>query len=86
VPVSDENGNLFDATLENMQRGHYPLTHYLHLYLPKNPHGLISQSSIAFAEFMLSPAGQNIINAQHRYAALSDDMVSSQTLLLAQNS
>lgn len=86
VPVSDENGNLFDATLENMQGGHYPLTRYLHLYLPKNQDVLISQSSVALAEFMLSPAGQKIINSQHRYAALSDEMVSSQTHLLAQNS
>ncbi len=86
VPVSDENGNLFDATLENMQGGHYPLTRYLHLYQPKNQDGLISQSSVALAEFMLSPAGQKIINAQHRYAALSDELVSSQTHLLAQNS
>ncbi|WP_265908961.1 PstS family phosphate ABC transporter substrate-binding protein [Erwinia billingiae] len=86
VPVSDENGSLFDATLENMQSGRYPLTRYLHLYLPKNQVGLISRSSVALAEFMLSPAGQKIINAQHRYAALSDEMVSSQAQLLAQNS
>jgi phosphate transport system substrate-binding protein len=86
VPISDGNSNLFGANLKDMQNGHYPLTRYLHLYLPKNQHGLISMPSLGFAEFVLSPAGQEIISSHHRYAALSDEMVNVQSNLMAQSS
>lgn len=83
LPISDEEGRLYDASLHNMRSGDYPLTRYLHLYLPKDRHGIISQPLIDFASFVLSAAGQQIINTQSRYASLSDDMVSHQSNLLA---
>lgn len=83
LPIADDHGQLYDASLPDMQRGDYPLTRYLHLYLPQDREGMLSQPLPDFARFVLSPAGQHIINAHARYAPLSDAMVNHQSTLLA---
>ncbi|ROP61767.1 ABC-type phosphate transport system substrate-binding protein [Enterobacter sp. BIGb0383] len=83
VPISDGQGQVYNASLKNMQSGHYPLTRYLHLYLPRNPQGEISPPLVEFAEFVLSAEGQKLINTRTRYASLSDEMARSQSRLMA---
>ena len=83
VPISDGQGQAYDASVKNMQSGHYPLTRYLQLYLPRNRQGVISPPLVEFAEFVLSTEGQKIINTGTRYASLSDEMARSQSRLMA---
>lgn len=83
VPIYDGQSQVYEASLKNMQSGHYPLTRYLHLYLPRDPQGAIPQPLVEFAEFVLSAEGQKIINTRTRYTSLSDEMAHSQSRLMA---
>lgn len=83
VPVSDGKGQVYDASLTHMQSGDYPLTRYLHLYLPRDRDGALPQPLVEFAEYVLSAAGQKIVSAQARYAPLADELVNSQSMLMA---
>lgn len=79
LPLSDGNGHITAATRDDMLSGAYPLTRYLQLYLPKDQNGKLSSHITQFAAFILSPAGQEIVSAHPRYAALSSELIKSQS-------
>jgi phosphate transport system substrate-binding protein len=57
VPVSREGETPVEPTLANATSGRYPLARYLYLYTAGAPSGLAAR----YIEFVLSPAGQRIV-------------------------
>ncbi len=55
--AADENSVYVEPTLENVMSGSYPISRPLFLYTNRAPQGAVKN----FLDFVLSPAGQNIV-------------------------
>lgn len=61
VPLSVDGEEYFDANLNNVVSGDYPLGRYLYVYINKNPKKALDPVQAEFLRFVFSKEGQEIV-------------------------
>lgn len=84
VPLVADNGEeaWYGSTAE-MQQQKYPLTRYLWLSLPLDQSAKLEADAAAFARFILSAAGQEIVGRHPRFASPGDTVLQQHSARLA---
>lgn len=61
LPLAEDGGEFFDASLENVVSGDYPLGRFLNLYIDRTPNGALDPLRREFLRFVFSKEGQEIV-------------------------
>ncbi|MFV1995625.1 MAG: PstS family phosphate ABC transporter substrate-binding protein [Verrucomicrobiales bacterium] len=61
VPLGLQDGEFFEATMENCLSGDYPLARFLYLYVNRKPGRPLDALTAQFIHYVLSASGQQIV-------------------------
>lgn len=64
IPVENAEGELINATVENVTSGRYPLSRYLYVYVNKHPNKPLPPLTAEFLSFVLSEQGQQTVSLE----------------------
>ncbi len=67
LPVAGDDGKFHDATYDNALSGDYPLARFLLVYVNKKPGQALDTLTLEFLKFVVSKAGQTIVEKDGYY-------------------
>ncbi len=82
LPLSADDGELFEATYGNALSGDYPLARFLIVYVNKKPGEPLDKLTLEFLKYVLSQEGQKIVEKDGYFpmpAELAAETISSLT-------